>query len=152
VLARAIFVMTGTREFAESEAEAEYEKWIPILERSLLDPLGKLIDTYGKSVRKNTNATISNLDELLNDLRKASELRNVLCHGSWPPPDVNGASCPKFFKPNGLKFDTLINVDTLEQVQTHTAQLICTVINSITHMGYQFPGSTGPGKDIWPRQ
>lgn len=25
-----------------------------------------------------------------------------------------------------------------------------TVINVVTHMGWQFPGSSGPGKPIWP--
>jgi len=37
----------------------------------------------------------------------------------------------------------------IDQVQRHTANLACAVINTVTQMGWQFPGSQGPGKTIW---
>jgi len=93
---KSIFSFTATRRIPPSEQEAEFEKWLPTLERALTDPLGGLIDTYAKVVRANSDATVTNLDDLLDDLRKASAIRNVLCHGSWRMPDKEGRSLPLF--------------------------------------------------------
>lgn len=93
-LGKAIFAFTGTREIPSDEIEAEFEKWLPTLRRALSDPLGGLIDSYGKAVSQNPAATISNLPNLLDDLRKAAALRNALCHGSWRAPDSDGRSIP----------------------------------------------------------
>ena len=82
VLGKAIFSFTGTRRVPPNKAQAEFEKWLPTLERALSDPLGGLIDSYAKAVRDNTGTTITNIDELVENLRKASFIRNVLCHGS----------------------------------------------------------------------
>jgi hypothetical protein len=38
-LAKAIFAFTATRRIPEDQSEAEYEKWLPTLERALTDPL-----------------------------------------------------------------------------------------------------------------
>jgi hypothetical protein len=94
-------------------------------------------------------ATISNLDELLDDLREASRIRNVLCHGSWRMPDTNGASIPFFVNRQQEVFETAIDRRFIIQVQRHAADLICSVINTVTYMGWQFPGANGPGKVIW---
>jgi hypothetical protein len=88
VLGKAIFLFTATTLHEESEIDAAYQNWLPTLERAITDPLGNLIDAYGKAVRNNSAATIENLEKLnleklLDDLRKASAIRNVLCHGSW---------------------------------------------------------------------
>ncbi len=149
VLSKAIFSFTATTNYTEEEIEIEFEKWLPKLERSLSDPLGGLIDTYGKSVRDNQEATIENLDDLLIDLREASKIRNVICHGSWKMPDLNGASIPFFVNRQKEIFETPVDVGFLEQVREHTVSLICAVINTVTHMGWQFPGSNGPGEVIW---
>lgn len=95
-LGKAIFSFTATRRIPPNELEAEFEKWLPTLERALIDPLGGLIDSYAKVVRANSGATITNLDDLLDALRKASAIRNVLCHGSWRMPDKEGRSLPLF--------------------------------------------------------
>src|SRR4051794_18222174 len=70
-LGKAIFAFTATREFPEDQIQAEFEKWLPTLQRALSDPLGGLIDAYGKAVRNNKAATISHLDDLLEGLRKS---------------------------------------------------------------------------------
>jgi hypothetical protein len=144
-LGKAIFAFTGTRQVPEEDAQAEFEKWLPTLEKALSDPLGGLINSYGNAVRSNPKATISNFDQLLEDLRKASAIRNVLCHGSWRTPNQNEKSAPLYVNKKGEVFDGAIDVEYLHQVQKHTVGLICGVINSVTHMGFQFPGSTGPG-------
>src|SRR5450756_1659984 len=50
VLAKAIFAFTATRPYDEAEIEQAYAKWALTLEHVLIDPLGNLIDTYGKAV------------------------------------------------------------------------------------------------------
>ena len=148
VLGKAIFSFTATRNYNNNEIEAAFERWLPILESALIDPLGNLIDTYGKSVRENPDATIEKLNELLCDLRKASKIRNVLCHGSWGLPDEEGRSVPFFINRQKIVFETAVDISFLEQTQQDVEQLACAVINSVTHMGWQFPGSNGPGNPI----
>jgi len=149
ILGKAIFAFTATRSYTDdAELRRAYEEWLPQLERALADPLGNLIDEYGKAVREHPAATIENLDDLLAQLREASVIRNVLCHGSWRSPDVNGASTPLFMNRQKLLFDTAIDRPFLLQVQRHAAELACAVINTVTSMGWRLPGSAGPGRPI----
>lgn len=150
VLGRAIFALTATRSYEdEAECNRAFEDWLPKLKRALMDPLGSLIGAFGKAVRDHGSVKIENLDELLVDLRKVAEMRNILCHGSWGPPNASGASVPFFVNRKERVVDSAIDSQFLEQVQRHTAELACMVINTVTHMGWQFPGSEGPGKAIW---
>ncbi len=149
VLSKAVFSFTATRPYNENEIQKAYDEWLPLLEHTLVDQLGKLIDTYGKSVRNNPMTTIENFDDLLKNLREASKIRNVLCHGSWRLPDLNGASVPFFVNRQKEVFETAIDCQFLRRVQQHAAELACEVISTVTHMGWQFPGSSGPGKAIW---
>ncbi len=144
ILGKAIFMFTATRPY-EQQA---YEKWIPKLKRALKDPLRGRIDAYGKAVRDHGSATIENLDELLTNLREVSEVRNVLCHGSWGLPNSSGASVPFFVDRQERVVDSAMNCQYIDQVQRHTVVLACKVINTVTHRGWQFPGSAGPGKAI----
>jgi hypothetical protein len=148
-LTKAIFSFTATRPYDEHEIQQAYTEWLPKLERTLADPLGNLIDTYGKAVRDNPMVATDDMDELLNDLREASKIRNVLCHGSWRLPNSNGASIPFFVNRQKVVFGAAIDHRFIDRVQRHTADLACSVINTVTHMGWQFPGSNGPGKVIW---
>lgn len=149
-LAKAIFAFTATRPYTESEIQRAYTEWIPQLERALTDPLGGLVGSYGRAVRDHPNANITNLEGLLENLRRASEVRNVLCHGSWTTPDASGRSIPFFLDRKMRVFDTAIDCAFLVQVQRHVAELACEVMNTVTDMGLQFPGSSGPGRPIWP--
>lgn len=148
-LAKAIFSFTATRPYREDEIEQAFAAWLPKLEHALTDQLGTLINNFEKAVRDHPLATVSNLDELLDDLRKASSLRNVICHGSWRTPDANEASTPFFVNRQKEVFETAIDLQFLIQLQRHAAGLVCSVIDTVTHMGWQFPGSSGPGKVIW---
>ena len=148
ILGKAIFSFTAARQIPEDELDAQIEKWLPTLERALSDPLGGLIDSYGKAVCAKNSATIPNLDELLENLRAASIFRNVLCHGSWRAHDDQGRSIPLFVNRKKEVFQDAIDVSYLQQVQQHVAELVCAVINTVTQMGWQFPGSGGPGNPI----
>jgi hypothetical protein len=148
VLGKAIFAFTATRNYSETEIDAAYQAWLPQLERALTNPLCNLAESYGKAVRDNPDATITNIDELVEDIKKATVIRNVLCHGSWRMPDENGASMPLFINKQKEKFETAIDLADLKQVQAHVVELICSVIDTVTHMGWQFPGGVGNGKPI----
>ncbi|MCI0917471.1 hypothetical protein JNA64_09875 [Pseudomonas stutzeri] len=149
VLLKAIFATTATTPYDEGEIEAAYKAWVPTLTRSLSDPLGNLIATYGKAVRSNTNLKIENFSVLLDDLRKASKMRNAICHGSWRTPNLEGLSIPFYVNKQGEVFDISIGVAFLVQLRKTTTDLACAVIDTVTHMGWQFPGSNGPGRAAW---
>ena len=151
VLGKAIFAFTATRPYEESEIEQAYEEWLPKLERALTDSLGGLIESFGKAVRDHPVQAINDLPHLLTDLKKAASMRNILCHGSWNLPDSQGASLPFFVNRQREVVDTALDCAYLDQVQRHIAELACSVINTVTRMGWRFPGSTGLGKPIWDR-
>jgi hypothetical protein len=48
-----------------------------------------------------------------------------------------------------MVFDAPVDTAYLRQTQRAVAELACHVKNSITSMGYQFPGSRGPGAVIY---
>ncbi|MFA6172323.1 MAG: hypothetical protein WC334_00375 [Kiritimatiellales bacterium] len=148
ILTKAIFSFTATKPYEDHEIQQAYDKWLPKLERALSDPLGNLIETFGKAVRDYPKAIVD-IDGLISDLREASKIRNVLCHGSWRAPDSSGASIPFFVNRQGEVFETAVDHHFINQVQRRAADLACSVINTVTHMGWRFPGSNGPGKVIW---
>lgn len=151
VLGKAIFAFTATRQFeTAAEAQEAYAAWLPTLERALTDTLKPLADAYCKAVRDNAKSTTENIDELVSAIKEASEIRNVICHGSWRTPDREGRSLPLFVNKRKAIFGTPIDVAYLHQVQSHVAELAATVIDTVTHMGFQFPGGAGPGKRVWP--
>jgi hypothetical protein len=49
------------------------------------------------------------------------------------------------------QLETPIDKAWLEVTRRHAVEFICAVVNSVTHMGFQFPGSSGPGIPIWDR-
>lgn len=150
VLGKAIFAFTATRRFGtEAELQDAYALWLPTLERALTDTLKPLADAYGRAVRDNSESTTENIDELISAIKDASEIRNVICHGSWRPPDPEGRSLPLFVNKRNEVFDTPLDIAYLHQVQSHIAELAATVVDTVTHMGFQFPGGAGPGKQIW---
>ncbi len=145
-LGKAIFAFTACKLYSEQEIQQAYAEWIPTLEHAVIDQLANLINSFDKAVRDHPMATIDNLDALIEDLHKASKIRNVICHGSWRAPNSYGASVPFFVNRQKKVFDTAIDSNFLNQVQKHTVDLASAVINTVTKMGWQFPGSNGPGK------
>lgn len=99
-------------------------------------------------MKHHQESPIVNIEDLLQDLRKAAKLRNIICHGSWGGPDSNGASLPYFINKKKEKMITPMSSDDLARVQRHVAGLACAVIDSVTCMGFQFPGLSGPGRPL----
>ncbi|MBL4617891.1 MAG: hypothetical protein JKY46_09350 [Robiginitomaculum sp.] len=152
-LAKAIASFSGTIKYEEDEVEQEYEKWKQKLEKALSDPLGSLISAFEKEVKNHPETCISNPHDLIADLRKAVKLRNVLCHGFWGKPDKDGKTIPSFYTRSQPEkklqvLDTPIDIEYLEQTRKHVVELICAVVTTVTSMGYQFPGSDGPGEPV----
>lgn len=146
VLMRAIFSHAGTIPCGQSEADAALaEYWIPRMDKLVSDSLGKLIKTYGVAVR-NHPASTNGLEDLIVGLENACKIRNAICHGSWRAPDAKGLSVPFYVNTDGEIFETPIGVDFLDQLREATVELACDVIDTVTLMGLQFPGSGGPGR------
>ena len=148
VLAKAIFSFTATKPYSAAEINHAYQKWIPKLKKALSDPLGNLITTYETAVKEHPESTIENLGDLTKDLSEAVPIRNALCHGSWRPPNAAGASNLLYIDRKMGKFNTPVDVEFLRQVQIHTVNLACAVVDTVIHMGWQFPGSGGVGEVI----
>lgn len=148
VLGKAIFAFTGTRKYPIDEVDAAYEAWLPTLERALTDQLWNLIEVYGKAVRVHPESKTENIGDLVEALKAAAGWRNIICHACWRTPDENGASIPFFVNKQKKRCSTPVDVEFLMKIQTEAAALACDVIDTVTHMGWQFPGGAGPGKPI----
>jgi len=151
MLGKAIFAFTGMRKYDSQEIEGAYKAWLPKLEKALSDPLCNLADSFGKAVRDYHGSSTENVSELLESIKNAAIIRNVLCHGSWPVPDNDGKSLPLFVSRKQEDFETKIDIAFLCQVHDHVRDLACDVIDTVLQMGWQFPGGVGPGKTIWLR-
>lgn len=153
ILKRAIFALTATRRYdSAEETEAAYEAWLLHLQQVLTDQLWKLAEKYGEAVRSHADSTILNVHTLVDEIKEAAKIRNVLCHGAWLNiPNEEGKAIPFFVNKNNKKFAIPIDIDYLRNVQQGITKLACIVINSVTHMGWQFPGSAGPGRPIWDK-
>ena len=151
MLKQAVFALTGSVPVPATGQDEAVEQWGKLLERTIVMTLSPLIDNLAKAVKEHPKARIDNLDEFIQHLRDAAKMRNVICHSSWKPPAANG-SAQAFYvtgKPGDQRvLGTPVTVEWLDQLREHTAELACEVINTVTHMGYQFPGGNGPGRPV----
>ena len=151
VLRRAIFVLTGTKSYeSDDDVKNAYENWIATLERALVAELGTLIPMFEKSVKEHHNCKVGKFAELLEELNKVKDMRNLLCHASWQVPNDEGKALPQFVRSKDKQVNlTRMDAQYLRNVQLGTANLCCMVMSVVTSMGLQFPGSNGPGNPVW---
>lgn len=149
MLKKATYAFASITPCSEEEFQSKNKEFEKQLERIVSGSLSKLIDEYDKTVRKHPDANTDNLDDLILNLRKGTEIRNMLCHSSWGPPNENGASVPFYVNSKKEKNNSPIDLEFLRKTRLCVVELICDVINSVTLMGWNFPGSSGPGKTIW---
>jgi hypothetical protein len=152
-LKKAYFAFTGTTPVAPKDAEKAVEQWGKKLEKIMTMQLWNLANEFEVAATANPSCSTENVGELVADIKKVAELRNILCHGSWMLPDNEGKSLPRFSKKHRVTGKIVpstdkIGIEYLSQVQAHVTDLICSVVDTVTHMGYQFPGGAGPGKPI----
>jgi hypothetical protein len=153
ILARATFALTSTRRFSSNEeCEAAFANWRKELEGVLSGNLTHRIDNYERAAKSYPGLTIENLNELFTSLRRVIEIRNVLNHACWDQfPDEDGITVPRSFNRHKGRFTTPVGIKFLIDVRKFTAEVACEVINTITYMGWQFPGTDGPGVPVWRR-
>lgn len=145
-LGKAIYAISGTREIpGEAAIESTLDEWGKLLNIAVSTPLVSRIELLGKHLKAHPKKTIENLEDLIADLKEAAVLRNVICHGSWGAPDPEGRSTPLYLNKKIEKFESAIDVAYLTQLQQHVSELACGVIDTVTMMGWAFPGSSGPG-------
>jgi hypothetical protein len=100
-----------------------------------------LADSYGTAVKENQNAKVENVDGLIRSIKDAADVRNILCHASWRPPDAEGKSLPFLVNRRNEEVETKMDIQDLCRIQDHAAGLAYTVIDTVTQMGWNFPGS-----------
>lgn len=150
MLGKAIFALTGAKEFdPEGDPEA-FNEWIKTLEKALTDQLEGLIISYEKALTENQRTKGNDYSTQIAELRQAKDIRNALCHGSWDKPDNQGRSVPKFVNRKLMIFETPVDVKFLRQTRSALRHVICDILDSVTSVGYQFPGSGSPGEQLWP--
>jgi hypothetical protein len=140
VLKKAIFTFTATRTYDAHEMEKQLEQWQKKLGSTLGGQLSNLATDYRAAIKGNQNSTVQDVDELVEKISQANKTRNILCHASWGVPDAEGKSVPFFLTKNFEVCETPMDVQYLRQVQEHVANLACDVIDTVTQMGWQFPG------------
>ena len=148
VLGKAIFALTATRIYRDCEIEEAYLEWQVILEEALCKTLRPLADSYGRAAKSQRISTDS-VEALVKTIKEAADVRDILCHASWGPPDEERKSMPFFVNRKIELVESRIDTPYLLQVQKHVLDLICDVVDSVTQIGLQFPGSNGPGGQVW---
>ena len=141
ILGKAIYAFTATRIYRADKIEDAIKAWGPKLERALTDQLKTLADSYATAVKENQNAKVENVDEFIKSIKDAADVRNILCHASWLPPDAEGKSLPFFVNRRNEEVETKMDIQDLHRIQDHAAGLAYDVIDTVTQMGWNFPGS-----------
>lgn len=152
ILKKAIFALNATQAYSsEEELQVAYSKWRAKLETMLTDQLYKLSVSYhdATKIHQEFSSESEKISELVAAIKKAGQIRNILCHGSWGAPDPDGKSLLFFVNRNLEILETQIDIDFLKQVQNHVTELVCDVMNSITSKGWQFPSWNNPGKPVF---
>ncbi len=144
-LAKAIFAFSSEQHFPDVEVGNRFEVWLPQFMKDVTETLPTLIDRYQVAVRQNQRVDFFGFDVAIDQMRGVVQLRNALCHASWKAPDAEGRSFPFFISRNGKMLDRSIDVAFLEQTQRATADMARVVIETVVHMGWQFPGIKSPG-------
>lgn len=149
VLGKAIFALTLTRTCTGAEVAAAEELLTKTFEHALSDTLRPLAESFRKAVIANHSSVVEDVDVLVKNIKAAAKIRDILCHASWDSPDSEGMSLPFFVNTKKEIVETKMNAAFLRQTQEGVVEIVCDVIESVTKMGYQFPGGGGQGERIW---
>jgi len=155
-LGRAIFAINLTTEYDEKDIDKALERWKSTLHLNLTDTLPPLAERFEAGVKAHQDADKARAEHIAAEVKRLAEIRNALCHGSWRKPDVRGASqlhyiARKAVTDTGVKsFEPKISIKWLQKRRREALELVCDVIDTVTELGWQFPGSAGPGDEIWP--
>ena len=145
-----ILTLTATVPYTDDQVKDAYQKWYPMVEANKSQTLSPLIEKYRKEISNHPKARVQNLEFLLEDLETLAAYRNPLAHAAWPRLDGALAAVPHYIDRSGSVFSEVIDQKRLEDIQFRTGRMIAAIINTVTHMGYAFPGIPNcPGVDIF---
>ena len=148
MLGKAIFALTATRTYPEEEIQKKLDYWLPTLLNALSDSLQNLIEKYLKELKNHPDNQIENIPEFEEGLKALPPIRNAFCHGSWRPMNEEGFTKPYYCTKNGDLWDEPVDAAYLKRVEGAATSLAIDVINSVTVMGWSFPGSGKAGRPI----
>ena len=102
-----------------------YERWSDRTKKSLEASLGFLIDEFEKELSEETTleSEISkqiDLPKLIEKLREAKKLRDILCHASWSTGKTREKAKPFFMNRKEEIFDTECDIAYLKQSRPHS--------------------------------
>jgi hypothetical protein len=155
-LGKAIFAISLTTEYDENDIDKALDKWKSTLPLNLTDTLPPLAERFEACVKAHQEANRAKAAHSSAEVKRLAAVRNALCHGSWRKPDALGRSqlhyiAKKAVTDTGVKpFEPKISIKWLQELRAEALELVCDVIDTVTELGWQFPGSTGPGDAIWP--
>lgn len=140
-LKKSIYIISGNKRISNLDnSDDEYNKWIKDLEKVASNAMGSLIKKLEGSINENHDFVFPELNNFIEKLERLLEWRNILCHGSWRPPDSEHKSQPLFIRRDLNCVQNTVDVDLLKKVIREAAESTCFLINIITTHGLEFPG------------
>ena len=115
VLGRAIFAVTGSKEIAEADIDAELKKWTDTLRKALEGTLGKLIVAYETALGDKTPREVGKRRAMFDALREANVIRNALCHGCWQKLGEDGKCEVRYFDQKRGRLMTRVDTEFVKE-------------------------------------
>ncbi len=112
------------------------------MRKAITDSLSPLISDFEKAIRDYPNAKLSGLEVLLAKLNETIEIRNMLCHGFWGPPDYYGSTIPFYFDKSHKYFGQPVDLAYLYRTRQHVTELINDIGILIIINGLKFKSKT----------
>lgn len=119
-------LMLNEKESGRSAEEVAKEADLKIAAHAS-DTLFSLIKFYGECCNNNRYVSPIRTEKVAELCKKIGPLRNVLCHGFWHKPGVDGSVKIDFVNRKLEKFDTPITIEWLNQMQRHCAEVAAEV-------------------------
>lgn len=140
VLARALFVITGSRHVPGRGPEDDFRAWLHALDKNIRLTLFPLSHMLENELRE--DARFDDIDTLpiFESMSRLTRIRNVLSHASWRAPDGEGKSHLFHVDKTLGAFEDPVDLEFLQQVQSETAQLCCDIMDLVTGIGLPFSG------------
>ena len=151
-LQRANLAITATREYRSvREAEEAFKTWERNLELSMDETLGALARRFVTALTDDERYSLADEHEIERKLKPVAWWRNALCHGAWTDYDSKSGYAALRYWPKKQwreQGDRPISRDDLASIRRAAVEVTILVIDAVTTMGIQFPGSDSPGRPM----
>jgi len=129
----------------EAERQAALDAWQKDFEGPLKCTLWPLAPGFKRAVENHRRADKDYAAKVVANIRATAPLRNAICHARRQPASA-GVAKPFFVSRNLEILESEIDIDWLEQLHRHVAQLALDVMDTVTATGLAFPGTTDPSQ------